>query len=99
MVDTDFLLLPILAQYLTSKEGSARAEPFLKRQSSLVPGSFESLLLRNIDHVLELTQPFTNNPVKENLIGIRAFPVGNWRDSHAGLGWGTYAFDVNCTVC
>lgn len=94
MVDTDFLLLSALADY--AKRYPARARQLMARNSTLVPGSLGSLLRTNADHVLALAAPFAASPVRENLIAFRAWPLGNWRDSAAGNGWGTYSFDVNC---
>lgn len=92
MADTDFLLLPVLADYFLTDAGKARKRAFLARKSTLVPGTFEELVRRNAKRVLDLT----HDHGAENLIPIRAYPVGNWRDSHAGLGWGHYPFDLNC---
>lgn len=95
MVDTDFLLLPALAMY--ADRYPDRVDAFLARNSSLVPGIFSELVRKNVDHVLNLTRAFAADPVRQNLVPIRAgFPVGNWRDSNNGLGWGIYPFDVNC---
>lgn len=95
MVDTDFLLLPALAMY--AERYPDRVDALLARNSTLVPGIFSELVRKNADHVLSLTQAFAADPVRENLVPIRAgVPVGNWRDSNNGLGWGIYPFDVNC---
>jgi hypothetical protein len=94
MVDTDFLLLPVLADYAAASP--ARARQFLARNSTLVPGAFSELLAANIENVLALAAPFGNAPEKANFVPLRSYPVGNWRDSGAGLGDGNYAFDVNC---
>lgn len=96
MVDTDFLLLPVLADYfLSSPQGQGRAETFLNATSNLNEGTLKSLLQLNIDHVLNLTAPFVQNQTVENLIRIRDPTVGNWRDSSSGLGYGKFPFDVN----
>lgn len=96
MVDTDFLLLPTLADYF--QQHPDRASSFLQRNSTLVPGTFIELLEANINHVLNLSAAFTANPSVANLVDLRSYPVGDWRDSNAGLGWGHYAFDVNCAL-
>lgn len=97
MVDTDFLLLPVLAEYFLSyPQGQGRAGDFLARNSTLNSGTFEELLIKNVDHVLNLSMPFAMNATQENLVQIRDPLVGNWRDSGSGLGYGIYPFDVNC---
>jgi len=95
MLDTDFLLLPVLADYfLTTPQGLNRSSAFLQRQSTLKNGTFERLLIQNVDHVLNLSKPFAEDPRVENLVPIRDPVVGNWRDSSPGLGYGIYPFDV-----
>lgn len=96
MSDTDFLLLPVLAEYLVSSAGRTRAHAFMRRNSKLVEGSFTSLVQTNADHVIDITRAFADDPSVGNLVPIRAFPFGNWRDSAPGLGWGTYPFDQEC---
>lgn len=56
MVDTDFLLLPVLTDYATASPDRAKA--FLNRTSDLVPGTFSQLLSANIEQVLSLAAPF-----------------------------------------
>lgn len=96
MVDSDFLLLPVMSDYfLSSPQGQGRAEAFLNQTSALQPGTLRSLLMLNVDHVMNLTMPFANNQTYENLVRIRDANVGNWRDSNTGLGGGKFAFDIN----
>lgn len=94
MVDTDFLLLPALSGY--AERYPERARKLMARNSTLVSGSFGALVQRNADRVLKLSAPFGNSPMKSNMIALSAWPLGNWRDSAAGNGWGSYPFDVNC---
>ncbi|KAK0554276.1 hypothetical protein OC846_002159 [Tilletia horrida] len=70
---------------------------FLNRTSSIQNGTtFMALLEANINYVLNLTAPFVQNATWDNLIANEVgIPVGNWRDSNAGLGGGTRAYDVN----
>ncbi len=99
MLDTDFLLLPVLADYfLTTPQGMNRSAAFLAQTSTLNKGTFKQLLLQNVDHVFNLSMPFAMNATQENLVPIRSPPVGDWRDSNTGLGYGIYPFDVNCTL-
>jgi hypothetical protein len=95
MLDTDFLLLPVLADYfLTTPQGANRSSAFLARESPLKNGTFQELLIKNVDHVLNLSRPFAEEPTVNNLVPIRDPVVGNWRDSSSGLGYGVYPFDV-----
>jgi hypothetical protein len=95
MLDTDFLLLPAMADYfLTAPQGANRSAAFLQRNSTLVNGTFSELLIKNVDHVMNLSKPFATSPTKENLVPIRDPTVGDWRDSNTGLGYGIYPFDV-----
>lgn len=95
MLDTDFLLLPVLADYfLTTPQGANRSMDFLAQNSTLKNGTFSQLLIENVNHVLNLSRAFAEDPVRENLVPIRDPTVGNWRDSSSGLGYGIYPFDV-----
>ncbi|ORY33496.1 hypothetical protein BCR39DRAFT_520445 [Naematelia encephala] len=99
MLDTDFLLLPVLADYFTAyPQGTNRSTDFLATQSTLKNGTFRELLLKNVDHVMNLSIAFANDPKKENLVPIRDPTVGDWRDSNTGLGYGIYPFDVECAL-
>ena len=99
MVDTDFLLLPVLADYfLATPQGSGRSSAFLQQDSTLKNGTFAQLLQKNVDHVLNLSRPFAEGPSQGNLVRIRDPVVGNWRDSAAGLGYGIFPFDVNAAL-
>lgn len=98
MVDTDFLLLPLLAAYATAPQGEGRLGSFLARNSTLVEGTFKHLLEVNAAHVIELSREFAVHPRRDNLVKVRSYPVGNWRDSSPGLGWGSYPFDVNVAL-
>jgi hypothetical protein len=99
MVDTDFLLLPVLADYfLTTPQGNGRSASFLNQTSALKNGTYAQLLQQNVDHVLNLSRPFAEAPSQSNLVRIRDATVGNWRDSNAGLGYGKFPFDVNAAL-
>lgn len=105
MVDDDFMLAPVAAQYLLGRADRAAAAAFLARPLArdLAPTSPEAapeaagaLLLRNLRQVMAAARPFADAPGYRRLIAIRApFKAGQWRDSDDGLGGGTYAYDVN----
>ena len=93
-------LLPALAHYLLElPTGRGRGPSFLARNSTVNNGSYNELLTKNIEYNLGRAAPFAANPVASNLISLReGQPVGNWRDSNAGLGYGIYAYDVNTAL-
>ncbi|KAH9902577.1 hypothetical protein C8Q73DRAFT_670858 [Cubamyces lactineus] len=100
MIDTDLLLLPAMSHYfLELPQGSGRAQQFLSQNATLQNGSYAEILNRTIFYNLERATPFAQSPVFSNLIGLRpGQPVGNWRDSNEGLGYGFYPFDVNSAL-
>lgn len=113
MKDTHFVLLPQLADYLLrynatsnstnstlSLQASSEARQFLNRSAVLQNGtSYAALLDANIAYVMNSSQAFAANPNATNLARIQAgVPVGNWRDSNQGLGWGVYPYDVSTAL-
>ncbi|SPO19869.1 uncharacterized protein UTRI_10007 [Ustilago trichophora] len=107
MKDTHYVLLPQLADYLlrfnatsSNLTASDEAREFLSRPAVLANGtSYRELLYANIQYVLNTSTAFAENPSDyKNLARIKpGVPVGDWRDSNQGLGWGTYPYDV-CTA-
>lgn len=96
MADTDYLLLPSLSHYfLSTPQGANRSEAFLDTTATLQNGTYRDLLLKNVDHVINMSKPFATNTSCQNLIHIRDTLVGNWRDSGVGLGHGKIPFDIN----
>lgn len=98
MADTDYLLLPSLSHYfLSTPQGANRSEAFLNTTATLQNGTYGELLLKNVEHVLNMSRPFATNSSCQNLVAIRDTLVGNWRDSGTGLGYGKIPFDINST--
>ena len=98
MADTDYLLLPSLSHYfLSTPQGANRSEAFLNTTAKLQNGTYGGLLLKNVDHVLNMSRPFATSSSCQDLVAIRDALVGNWRDSGTGLGYGKIPFDVNST--
>jgi hypothetical protein len=99
MVDDDLLLAPVLVAYLLdSPDGKARADAFLAQKTSRGE-TYAQALAHNLDFVLKRAQPFADKPVAKNLVSLRpGIPVGQWRDSEMGLGYGVFAFDVNVAL-
>lgn len=113
MKDTHYVLLPQLADYLlrynatsnstnstTALQASDEARQFLNRSAVLQNGtSYAALLDANIAYVMNSSQAFAMNPSATNLARIQdGVPVGNWRDSNQGLGWGVYPYDVSTAL-
>lgn len=100
MIDDDFMLAPMLADYLLEMpEGGARGEAFLARTSP-AGATYRDLIRRNLDFVVKAARPYGADPRWSNLIRLRSDdpPVGEWRDSNAGLGGGMYPYDVNAAL-
>ncbi|GJJ15110.1 hypothetical protein Clacol_009385 [Clathrus columnatus] len=104
MIDTDLYVLPTIAHYLLDiPQGQGRANKFLSTLATLnnsnLGVSYHDLLARNAIYNLNRAEPFALKPSVENLLHLRpGQPVGNWRDSNEGLGYGTIPFDVNVAL-
>ncbi|KAK0524727.1 hypothetical protein OC835_005840 [Tilletia horrida] len=81
----------------TATNSSTFALSFLNRNSTLQNATtYMQLLEANINYILNITAPFVQNQTYANLVANEAgIPVGNWRDSNQGLGYGDRAYDVN----
>ncbi|KAK7036505.1 hypothetical protein VNI00_011702 [Paramarasmius palmivorus] len=96
----DLLLLPALAHYVENlPQGNGRAGRFLSRNATLQNGTYGSILNRISKYNYDRALPFYENQTHANLLAFRpGEPVGNWRDSNAGTGYGTIPFDVNAVL-
>jgi glycogen debranching enzyme len=98
MVDDDFLLAPLAAQWLLRKDGRARAREFLSMRGANRE-THGAALARNLLWVVERAAPFAADPRATNLVAIKSGRMtGNWRDSEQGLGRGRYPYDVNAAL-
>ncbi|HTN83329.1 MAG TPA: hypothetical protein VL242_06580 [Sorangium sp.] len=98
MVDDDFLLAPLAAEYLLGAQGRARAPAFLARRT---PGgdTYAQALARNVALVLRLAAPFAETRDPRALIALKeGESVGEWRDSEEGLAFGRIPYDVNVAL-
>jgi hypothetical protein len=106
MVDDDFLLAPVLVEYIekvTAEDpagADAKIDAFLARTRP--DGmTFKAAIEANLQLVLDRAAPFANDPAahadkKDKLVKFKnTVPVGQWRDSDMGTSFGHYAFDVN----
>jgi len=104
MVDDDYMLGAVAADYLIDHADAATARAFLARPltSLAQPGeraSVGALLVRNLRFVLAQAQPFVDRPGASHLIAIKPGRMtGQWRDSEEGLGRGRYAYDINAAL-
>jgi hypothetical protein len=94
MIDDDFMLAPVIAQYLSSTSAS-RTEAFLNRTTP-AGETYRDALLRNFGFVLDQAAPFAERPGVEHLIALKPGEnYGEWRDSENGLGRGRIPYNVN----
>jgi len=96
MVDDDFMLAPVVADYLlNTEEGAERAESFFSLPLDSETTVLDALM-SNFIFVLQKTFPFAQNSVIQNLVSFKPdFNIGDWRDSENGLGGGRYSYSVN----
>jgi hypothetical protein len=98
MIDDDFMLLPVVAAYVETPSGRARAAEFLAIRDARGI-SFGALLARNAAWVLGLAQAFAQSPEARHLIGLKPGEiVGDWRDSADGLAGGVFPYSVNAAL-
>lgn len=101
MVDDDYMLAPVAAEYLVGTASASVARAFLARPvvSEATPGRnvpAGALLVSNLRFVLAQAKPFAADPRWNRMVAIHAGRLtGQWRDSEEGLGRGRYAYDVN----
>ena len=98
MVDDDFLLAPVLADYLATPAGARRAATFLARKTPS-GATYAEALRRNLDLVVKAAAPFAAQPEKQNLIAFAEdYPWGDWRDSDEGYGGGRITWSINVAL-
>ncbi|MGA7539653.1 MAG: hypothetical protein WBW93_12900 [Steroidobacteraceae bacterium] len=102
MIDEDYLLAPVAAEWLLQPGAKARATAFL---AAAVGGPRErggtrgAALVRNLRFVVQSALAFAQAPSVSHLIGLKpGVAVGDWRDSETGLGGGRYPYDVNAAL-
>ncbi len=99
MIDGNFMLAPVAAQWLLDDaRGSTEAATFLKRMDGRRerPQPLGADLVSNFKFVLKAAARFADDPHAPNLIALKpGFDAGQWRDSNDGLGGGRFPYDVN----
>jgi hypothetical protein len=106
MIDTDYYLPVALKTYLVDTDvGRTRADGFLATKATFLADnsghSYSELALLTLERVMTQAAPFAapGGQVKENLIHLKDnVPVGEWRDSNAGIGGGRIPYDVNAAL-
>ncbi|PPQ80092.1 hypothetical protein CVT26_012149 [Gymnopilus dilepis] len=102
MIDTDLYLLPAMAHYfLELPQGKNRASQFLEKQATLQNGTYLDIVNRVASYNINRAFPFysATPPTASQLLAFRpGQPVGNWRDSNQGTGYGPIPFDVNVAL-
>jgi glycogen debranching enzyme len=104
MIDDDYMLGPVAADYLLGPATRAAAQTFLAKsvRNEANPGGAEpagTLLVRNLRFVIDQVSPFAQDPRWSNLVAIhKGRLTGQWRDSEEGLGRGRYPYDVNAVL-
>ena len=101
MVDGNYLLAPVMAQYLLDNpQGKWRAERYLDEiGGGTAKTSNGKALVRNLRLVVNSAEKFATAPRYENLISLKpGITVGQWRDSNDGLAGGRYPYDVNAVL-
>ncbi len=95
MIDDDFMLAPVTANWLLAADGRTVAAKFLSTQNATGRATGRRAGA-NLVWVVERTAAFAADPKAANLVGLKEGRMtGQWRDSEEGLGRGRYAYDVN----
>ncbi|KAF8161426.1 hypothetical protein B0H34DRAFT_653240 [Crassisporium funariophilum] len=101
----DLLLLPALSHYfLDLPQGQNRSAQFLSKPATLQNGTYGDIIDRSVpiaSYNIQRALPFflSATPSPSELLAFRpGQPVGNWRDSNEGTGYGPIPFDVNVAL-
>jgi hypothetical protein len=98
MMDDDFLLAPVVADYVATAVGAKRAAAFLARRTPSGE-TYQAALRHNLDRVLALAAPYAEKPVWQNLVAFDPdYPWGDWRDSNEGYGGGRITWNINVAL-
>jgi hypothetical protein len=98
MIDDDFLLAPVAAEYLLGRADPERARAFLARTTP-AGETYAAALRKNLALVARRARAFAERPAPASLIGLPlSRNTGDWRDSEEGLGYGRIPFGVNAVL-
>ncbi len=104
MVDDDYMLAPVAAEYLlrVADRGAAKrwlAKPIAHEAYRKLHLTAGQLLVANLRFAVTSARSFADAPHYDRMIGIKpGFMAGQWRDSDTGIGGGRYAYDVNAVL-
>lgn len=102
MIDEDYLLAPVAAEWLLAPGAQARSAAFLAAPvggPQARRGTRGAALVKNLRFVVQSAAAFATAPAVGHLIGLKpGESVGDWRDSETGLGGGHYPYDVNAAL-
>ncbi|MFN4217336.1 MAG: hypothetical protein ACK4HQ_08060 [Brevinematales bacterium] len=100
MIDDDFLLSIAVNCFLKEKrwDGKVKKDFLESKVENIFFSRTSEALVQNFEWCVKLATPFGKNPCYNNLIRIKDFFVGDWRDSSQGLGFGVYPFSVNAVL-
>ncbi|KAF9477873.1 hypothetical protein BDN70DRAFT_933848 [Pholiota conissans] len=82
-------------------KGQNRSLQFLAKQATLQNGTYLDIINRVASYNINRAMPFflASPPTPSQLLAFRpGQPVGNWRDSNQGTGYGPIPFDVNVAL-
>jgi hypothetical protein len=96
MVDDDFMLALLFAEYLADEAVSAeRAGCFLARTGASGRSNLQALA-SNLALIMAWTRPYADSGSPSDLVPLKdRLTVGDWRDSQEGLGFGRFSASVN----
>ena len=98
MIDDDFLLAPVAADYLLDRADPERARAFLARRAPSGE-TYGRALARNLAFVARRAAPFAEAPSARTLVALaNGKSAGDWRDSDDGLGGGRAPYGVNAAL-
>ena len=97
MIDDDFILAPVLAEYFADYPASF--DGFMARMRTSDNKTYQEAIEANLQLVLDRATPYMSGASPDNLVALKSgVPVGEWRDSTEGLGYGRVAFNVNVAL-
>jgi hypothetical protein len=100
MRDDELQLPVVVARYLRDTTVSTERKRTFLLDSSDGGGSHLARLLRELELVARLTEPYVREPTATNLVSFprrdeTAWMSASWRDSDAGYAGGRFAMDIN----
>lgn len=96
MVDDNYLLPIVLADYLNSHSVDEATLTAFLSQKAFNGKTYAEQLSNNFDFIYQSALPFYKDASYNNMIALLPDALtGEWRDSHEGLGYGRYPYNIN----